>query len=100
MGDSLEVVALSVREIVHRVGVPLVAGTDMGDVEHTVDQRVAEQHVRMGHINLGAKYQRAWFAFAAVHELKEAQVLFDGTVAERTVGSRAGRRTLLLGDDL
>ena len=87
-------------EVIHGVGIPFVAGTDMGDVQYTIDKRVAEQHVGMGHVDLGSQHEGSRFTFATVHKLKELQVLLNRTVAEGTVGTRTGRRTLLLGNHL
>ena len=100
MGYSLQIVALAVGEVVHGVGIPFVACTDMGDVQYSVDQRITEEHVGMSHINLCSQDERSWFALAAVHEFEELQVLLNRTIAERTVGSWTGGRTFLLGDDL
>ena len=100
MGNALEVVALSVGEVVHGVGIPFVTRTDMGDVQHTVDQRIAEQHVRMGHVDLGTQHEGARLTLAAVHILEEFEVLLDGTVAIGTVRTRTGGRTFLPGDHL
>ena len=100
MGYALKVVALTMGEIVHGVGVPLVAGTDMGDVEYAVDEWIAEQHVGMSHVDLGTQYKCSWFALSAVHELEELEVLLNRTIAERTVGARACGCTLLLGNNL
>ena len=99
MGYSLKIVALAMGEIIHGVGIPLIASTDMGDVEYTVDKWVAEQHVRMGHINLGAQNKCSWFALTTVHELKELEVFLNRTIAERTVGTRTCGGSLLLGND-
>ncbi len=58
-------------EVVHGVGIPFVACTDMGNVENTINKWVAEQHIGMSHVNLGAKYQCAGFALTAVHEFEQ-----------------------------
>ena len=87
-------------EVVHGVGIPLVTCTDMGDVQHTVDQRITEEHIRMCHIDLGTEYEGAWLTLATVHEVEELQVLLDRTVTERTVGTWTGCRSLLLSNDL
>ena len=97
VGDPLQVVALAVGEVIHGVGVPLRARLHVRHVEHTVDQRVAEQHVRVGHVNLGAQGECARFALAAVHILKQLEALLDGTVAEGRVSAGRGRRALLTG---
>ena len=100
VGDAFEVVALPMGEVIHGIGVPLRTSAPMRYVKHTVDERVAEEHIRVSHINLGAQHQCSGLALAAVHEFKQAQVLLDGTVAEGAVGARRRRGALLLGNDL
>ena len=97
VGDTFQIVTLSVSEVVHRIGIPLIACTEVGDIQHTIDQRIAEQHVRVGHIDLGTKYQCARLTLTAVHKLKQLQVLLHRTVTIGTVRTRTGGRTLLLG---
>ena len=100
MGHALEIVALTMGEVIHGVGVPFVAGTDMWHVEHTVDQWVTEQHVGVSHVNLRTQYEGAGLGLPAIHELKESEVLLDGPVAERTVGAGTCGRAFLLCDHL
>ena len=64
VGDTLKVVALAVSEVVHRVGVPLCACAMMRCLHHAVDDRVAEVHVRVRHVNLCAKYHLAFLYLA------------------------------------
>ena len=100
MSNSLEVVALTMGEVVHGIGVPLIARTDMWDIEHTIDQRVTEQHVGVSHVDLCAQHQCTGLALAAVHKLEQLQVLLDRTITERTVCTWTGGRSLLLGNNL
>ena len=50
--DALEVVALPVGEVVHRIDVPLRARTVVGNLDDAVDDRVTEVHVGRSHIDL------------------------------------------------
>ena len=100
MGYALKIVALTMGEIVHWVSIPLIAGTDMGDVEYAVDEWIAEQHVRVSHVDLGTQYKCSWFALSAVHELEEFEILLNRTIAEWAIGTRACGCTLLLCNDL
>ena len=100
MGDAFEIVTLSVSEVIHRISIPLVACTEVGDIQHTVDQRVTEQHVRMSHIDLGTKYEGTRLTLTAVHKLKQLQVLLHRTITIGTVRTRTGGRSLLLGNHL
>ena len=56
MGDTFEIVALSVGKVVHGVGIPFIASANVWDVKYAVDERVAEEHVGMRHVYLGTKY--------------------------------------------
>ena len=87
-------------EVVHGVGIPLVASADVGDVEYTIDEWVAEQHVGVSHVDLGTQYECAWFALTAIHELEQLEVFLNGTIAVWAVGTWASGGTLLLGNNL
>ena len=70
----------------------------MGDVQHTVDERVAEQHIGMSHVDLGTQYQGSGLALTAVHVFEQTEVLFHRTVTVRTVRAGGGGGSLLLGN--
>ena len=95
---ALEIVGLSVREIVHRIDIPLATCTVVrmsGD--DTIHDRVTEVHVRIGHVDLGTEHHLAILYLATLHSLEETQVLLDWTVAVRRSYTRFGRRTFLFG---
>ena len=69
--DALQIVALSVCEVIHGIGIPLIARADVRDIQHAIDERVAEEHVGVGHINLGSQHECSRFALAAIHELEQ-----------------------------
>ena len=100
MGYTLEIVALAVSEIVHGVGVPLVASADMRNVKNTINQWVAEQHVGVSHVDLGAQHKCSRLAFTAVHKLEELQILLNRTITEWAVGTWTCGGSLLLSNDL
>ena len=87
MCDAFEIVALAVREVVHGIGIPFVARLNVRNVHHSIEQWVAEEHVGMTHVYLCAQNQSSWSCFPTVHELKQAQVLFYGAIAEWAVGA-------------
>ena len=91
-----EVVALSVREVVHGVCVPLVSRAYVRYVHHPVEKGVAEEHVGVCHVNLGPQHQSAWLCLAAVHELEQPQVLFHRPVPVGAVLAGLGGSALLL----
>jgi hypothetical protein len=83
VGDMLDGVALAVGVVVHRVDAPLVAGAVMVRELDAVQQRVAEHHVGMGHVDLRAEDLLPFCVLAGAHLAEELQVLFRGTVAPR-----------------
>ena len=95
VGDSFKVVALSMSEVIHGVSLPFVARAVMTAVDDAINHRVAEVHIGVGHINLGAKHHAALGHLAAVHLLEQGQALFDGTVAIGTFCSGLSRCTFL-----
>ena len=50
---TLQIVALSVCEIIHRVCVPLVSRAPMWHVQHAIHYWISEMHVRRCHVDLG-----------------------------------------------
>ena len=100
MCNAFKEVALSVGKVVHRIHFPCVAGAVMVCRRHyAVDDRVAEVHVRVCHIYFGTQYHSTFFHFAVAHLLEQRQVFFDRTVAIRTIDTRLGRGSFLLGDN-
>ena len=99
MSDTFEEVALPVCKVVHRVCFPLVTGTVVRSLDDAVDDRVAEVHVRVCHVDLGTQNHRTFFQFAAVHLVEQLQVFFDRAVTIGAVCARLCRRPFL-GSDL
>ena len=83
VGDLLDRVALAVGVVVHRVDAPFVARAVMLGVDDAVHDRVAEQHVGVCHVDLGAQDLFAVGEFALLHALEQVEVLLDGAVAPR-----------------
>ena len=59
----------------------------MGGVFDAIQQGIAEHHVRMRHVNLGAQDLLAVGILAVPHFAEEFQVLFGGTVAPGALGA-------------
>ena len=79
---ALEIVALAVGKIIHRVDIPLASGAVVRmRCDDAVHDRVAEVHVRVSHINLGTQHHLALLYLAVLHSLEQAQVLLYRTVA-------------------
>ena len=75
MGDVLYGVTLAVGEVVHRVDAPLVARAVMRGVLDPVENRVAEHHVRGGHVDLRAENLLSVSVFSGLHVPEQLEVL-------------------------
>ena len=93
--NTLEVVALTVRKVVHRIYLPLVASAVVWVVYNAIDDRVAEVHIRACHINLGTKHHSTLLNLAICHLHKEVEVLLNRAVAVWALCTRLCRSTLL-----
>ena len=92
---ALQIVALSVCEVVHGICVPLVAGAPVRHVQHAVHDGVAEVHVGTCHVYLGAQNHLARLHVARVHLAEKSEALLGRTVAVGTVLTRFGGSALL-----
>jgi hypothetical protein len=92
MGDAFDRVAERMREVVHRVDRPLVAGVLVLDVLDPVQRRVAQVDVAAGHVDLRAQGARAVRELARAHAPEQVQVLLDAAPAVRRVAARFGQR--------
>src|SRR5574344_773430 len=82
-------------EVIHRIGVPFCACAVVRRLDDTIDDRVAEVHVRVRHINLGAKHHTSLLNLTGVHLVKQLKRLLNRTVTIRTVNARLRRSALL-----
>ena len=89
VGDLFDGIALPVREVVHRVDAPFIAGAVMFGVQDAVHHRVAQVQVGRRHIDFGAQGAGAIREFAGAHALEQIQVLFHRAVAVRDSPCRA-----------
>jgi hypothetical protein len=71
-----------VREGVHRVDAPLVAGVVVLGMAHAVDGRVAQIDVGRGHVDLGAQHGGA-IGQLAVASSRRKRARFSATVRSR-----------------
>ena len=95
---ALEVVALSVCEVVHGVCVPLGTCAVVGRLYYSVDDGVAEVHVGVRHIQFGTKHHAALNGLGGVHLLEESQIFFYRTVTVWRRCSGLCRSAFLLGN--
>ena len=88
----LDRVRQRVREVVHRIDAPRVAGPVVGGVADPVERRVAHVEVRRRHVDLRAQHVRAVGEFAGPHPREQVEVLVDRPIAVRAVAARLGQR--------
>ena len=96
VSHALEVVALSVSEVIHRISVPFRASAMMRYVDDTIDYWVAEVHVGICHVQLRPQHHRAFNSIGSVHQFEQSQTLLHGTVAVWAGNARCGGRAFLL----
>ena len=75
-------------KVIHWINAPGVAGSVVGHMSNTVDDRITHVHVRRCHIDLGTKNFFSIGIFAFFHFLKKLKVFFYGTVTVRAFFSR------------
>ena len=88
MRDVLYGVALTVGVVVHRINAPLVPCPVVGCVLDSVENRIAEHHVRAGHVNFGTKHLGSVRIHAGLHLPENAEVLLHAPVPVRALSSR------------
>ena len=67
----------------------------MRSVDDSVDDGVAEVHVRVCHIQLGTKHHAALYRLGSVHLVEKLQAFLNGTVAVRRSHTWSSRCALL-----
>ena len=82
---------LAVGPVVGRVDAPGVAAAVVVGAADAVHDRVAQEQVRMGHVDLGPQGLRAVGELPGPHPAEEVEVLLDGAVAEGAVLARLGQ---------
>ena len=96
MGYAFEVVALSMCEVIHRISFPSGARAMVRMVHYTVNDGIAEVHVRIRHVNLGTEHHGTFCYFTCIHFLEQGEAFFYRAVAVGTFHTRLGRSTFLL----
>ena len=93
---TFKVVTLSVSEVIHRIGLPRCTSTVMRMVHYAIDDRIAEVHIRVCHINLGTKHHSAFCYFTCIHFLEQGEAFLYRAVTVRAFHPRLGRSAFLL----
>ena len=67
-------------------------------LDDAIHDGIAEVHVGVRHVNLGAQRHGTFVELAFVHATEKVEALFPRTIAERTFNTWLGRGALLLGN--
>ena len=90
--DFFNRIALSVREVVHRIDAPLVACAVVMRELDAVHQWIAQMHIGRRHINLRTQCFFTFLEFACTHTTEQVEVFFYAAITERRVLTGFGRR--------
>jgi hypothetical protein len=94
---ALDRIRERVREVVHRVDAPAIAGAVVRRRDDPVEQRVAQHQHGRRHVDLRAQRARARLEFAGAHAAEEIEILLAHVQADdsRPFVSEPDRRHLL-----
>ena len=92
MGNAFGCILNRMRKVIERVDAPFIALAVMLFVEDAVNRRVAEVHVRAGHIDFGTKRLCAVRELAVFHAFEQVQIFFDAPVPIRALFARLRQR--------
>ena len=96
VGDTLHGVGLPVREVVHWVDHPLIAGAVMRRLQDPVEDGVPHVDIARGHVDFGAQDSLAFVSLAVLHAEEQGQVFLDGAVSVGALDTRLGERAPVL----
>ena len=96
--DSLDSILDRMSKVIHWINAPGVAGSVVGHMSNTVDDRITHVHVRRCHIDLGTKNFFSIGIFAFFHFFKKLEIFFNRTVTVRALFSRICQSSTVLAD--
>ena len=96
VGHALEVVALTMREVIHWVAMPLCASAVMWSLDNAIHHGVTEMHVWICHVHLCTEHHGTFNGLSGIHVIEEPKILLNGAVAIRTERARHRRSAFLL----
>ena len=85
------------REIIHRIYIPLGAGTMMWMLDDTIHDRIAEMHVGRRHIYLRTEHTRTLIKLTCIHPFKQIKIFLHRAATIRAFHSRHCGTPLLFG---
>ena len=95
---TLDCIFNRMREVVHRINAPCIAGPVVSHMSHTIDDRITHVHIRRCHVDLCTENFFSIGIFAFFHFLKKLKVFFYGTVTVRAFFTRLCQSTTILAD--
>ena len=96
--DAFQGVALSMREVIHRVDAPRISGAVMVRAHDAVQHRVTQVRIRRRHVDLGAQRLGAISKLARAHASEQVEVLLHAARAVRAFLARTVQPAAVLGD--
>src|SRR3954465_11837191 len=88
MGNALNGVRLSMREVIAGINRPGVPGARVVGMQNAVETRITQIDVAGRHVDLGAQHAGAVGKLAGAHTAEKVKVLFRSPVAEWAVAAR------------
>lgn len=90
VGDVLVRVLQRMREVIHRVEAPGIAGIVMLRLQHAVDHGIPHDDVRRGHVDLRTEDSLAFLEATGPHLGEELEILLHGAITPGRRSSRDG----------
>ena len=90
MGDLLERVFQRMREVIHRINAPGLAGIVMRRVHDAVKHRIAHVHVRRCHVDLCPQDTLTLLEFTTAHLFKQCEILLNRAITISGMRSGSG----------
>ena len=100
MSNALLGIFQRVREVIHRIHAPGVAGIVMGRMHHSIKNRVAHVHIPRLHVDISAQNCPTIFKASLTHLFEKLEALFHRTLTMRRWRSSLGHIAALLADFL
>ena len=88
MRNAFNRIRLTMSKIVSGVNTPLITGLMVMRFTDTIQNRVAQVHIRRCHINSGAQHAGAFVKFAGAHTGKQIEVFSHAALTERAIFTR------------
>ena len=93
MRNALDGIGQRMGKVVHRIDAPGITRAVMMGMGNAVDNRVAHNHIRRGHVNFGAQHLFPVSKFAGLHTGKQVEVFLHTAVAVWAFLARLRQRT-------